>query len=223
MRKILSLGWICALVLSLAASAQMVLAAPLAQGARAVITSPSMNAVVRGKVLINGSATHPNFWKYEIHIAREPNSNQWNVIGVHEQQVIDGLLETWDTATAPDGSYSILLRVVDKTGNYQEYIVRQITVGNARPTDTPRPTNTRAPTNTSVPKSSPTVILIQPTTDLAPSTPTPTLERPATRPSAISVPTIDTKGWKDAFLMGAGAMGAIFVLVGLIYLIRRIL
>lgn len=223
MRKLLSLGWICALAFLLALSAQVILAAPLAQGARAVISSPSMNAVVRGKVLINGSATHPNFWKYEIHIAREPNANQWNVIGVHEQQVVDGLLETWDTASAPDGSYSILLRVVDKTGNYQEYIVRQVSVGNARPTDTPRPTNTRAPTNTALPKASPTVILIQPTTDISPSTPTPTLERPATCPSTISIPTIDTKGWKDAFLMGAGAMGAIFLLVGLIYLIRRIL
>jgi hypothetical protein len=223
MRKRLSLGWICILVFLLALSVQTIVAAPLAQGARAVISSPSMNAVVRGKVLINGSATHPNFWKYEIHIAREPNSNQWNVIGVHEQQVIDGLLETWDTTTAPDGSYSVLLRVVDKTGNYQEYIVRQVSVGNAKPTDTPRPTNTRAATNTAVPKASPTVILIQPTTDLSPATPTPTLERPATRPSALAVPTIDTKGWKDAFLMGAGAAAAIFVLVGLIYLIRRIL
>ena len=66
------------------------------------------------------------------------------------------------------------------------------------------------------------MIIIQPTVDIAAATPTATLVRP-TRAPALSLPTIDTKGWLDAFLMGAGAMGAIFVLVGLINLIRRIL
>lgn len=202
---------------------QVAHAAPWAQGVQAVITSPSMNAVVRGKVLINGSAAHPNFWKYEIHLAPEPNpQNQWQVIGIHETQVINGLLETWDTTRFPDGTYSLLLRVVDKTGNYQEYFVRQISVSNAQPTETPTPTATRPPTNTPTPKPSPTVIIIEPAPNIVPPTATPTLERP-TRPPAVSAPGIDLKGWQEAFLMGAGTMGAIFLLVGLIYLIRRVL
>jgi len=222
MRRILTLG--STLLILLAFATQGAAALPSAQGIRAVITSPSMNAVVRGKVLINGSAAHPNFWKYEVHIAREPNpSNRWTVIGVHETQVIDGLLETWDTMSAPDGSYSLLLRVVDKTGNYQEYYVRQVSVANTKPTDTPTPAGPPTATRTPVPKATPTVIVIQPTSDIAPSSPTPTLARPATRAPALTLPTMDTGGWRDAFLMGAGAMGAIFILVGLINLIRRIL
>ena len=194
-----------------------------AQGDQTVITSPSMNAVVRGKVLIQGSAAHPSFWKYEVHIAPEPNpNNQWSVIGIHEAQVVGGLLETWDTNTVPDGSYSLLLRVVDRTGNYQEYTVRQVAVANASPTETPTPTRTKAPTQTPRPKDTPTVIVIEPTTDITGATLTPTLARP-TRAPAVSLPGVDLKGWGEAFLMGAGAMFAIFALVGLIQLIRRIL
>ncbi len=203
------------------------LAAPAAQATRAVITSPSMNAVVRGKVLINGSAVHPSFWKYEVHFAPEPNTGDWNVLGVHETQVIDGVLETWDTATVPDGRYSLRLRVVDRTGNYQEYFVRGISVSNTQPTETPTLSATRTPTRTPTGRSTAlaataTAMLAQPTVNIAAATPTPTLERP-TRGPAISVPTIETKGWADAFLMGAGAMAAIFLLVGLVFLIRRLL
>lgn len=221
MRRILSLGigWMAAVVFGLSA----VRAAPLAQNVQAIITSPSMNAVVRGQVVITGSAAHPNFWKYEIHLAPEPNPlNQWSVIGIHENQVVDGTLEIWDTTTVPDGRYSLLLRVVDRTGNYQEFFVRQVSVSNAVPTETPTPTATRTPTNTPLPRNTPTVIVIEPKSDIEPSTPTPTLERPTTAP-VLAVPAIDLKEWRDAFLMGAGAMGAVFLLVGLIYLIRRLL
>lgn len=200
-----------------------VLAWPAAQGVQAVITSPGMNAVVRGRVLIQGSAAHANFWKYEVYIAPEPNTtNQWSNIGIHETQVVDGLLETWDTTAVPDGSYSILLRVVDKTGNYQEYYVRQVAVSNTQPTATPTPTQTKAPTKTLAPKDTPTLIVVQPTTDLAAPTPTATLVRPTVAP-AVSLPGgLNLESWRDAFLMGAGAMGAIFLLVGLIFLIRRL-
>ena len=221
MKRLTAAGIAIIVLLALAVPA---LAAPAAQGVLVVITSPAMNAVVRGTVLIQGSASHPNFWKYEVHMAPEPNpSNQWSVLGIHENAVINGNLETWDTATVPDGSYSLLLRVVDRTGNYQEYFVRQISVSNTSPTETPMPTATRAPTQTPLPRATPTVLVIeQPTMDIAPATPTPTLARP-TRAPAVSVPTLDLDAWKDAFLLGAGAMGAIFLLLGLIYLIRRIL
>lgn len=218
MRRSLALSTIAVLLIVLVPSFPA-----SAQGDQAVITSPSMNAVVRGQVLIQGSASHPNFWKYEVHLAPEPNpNNQWSVIGIHETQVVGGLLETWNTNTVPDGSYSLLLRVVDRTGNYQEYTVRQVAVANAAPTETPTPTPTRAPTNTPRPRDTPTVIVIEPTMDIAGATPTATLARP-TRAPAVSLPGIDLQGWGEAFLMGAGAMLAIFVLVGLIQLIRRIL
>ena len=195
-----------------------------AQGIQAIITSPSMNAAVRGRVLIQGSAAHPNFWKYEIHIAPEPNpGNQWSVIGIHESQVVNGLLETWDTTALPDGSYSILLRVVDRTGNYQEYAVRQVSVSNTAPTETPTPTQTLPPTLTPTPQPTATEIVIAQTTDIAAPTPTATLARPPTRAPALSMPGIDLEGWGEAFVMGAGAMFAIFILFGFVQLIRKIL
>lgn len=111
---------------------------PAQQAPRAAITSPHDNAVVRGVLSISGTATHPNFWMYVIHLAREPNlTNQWMVLGVHEAQVIDGVLETWDTTSVPDGSYSLRLRVVRKDGHYDEYYVRKISVANAQPSETP--------------------------------------------------------------------------------------
>ena len=111
-------------------------AAPPGQAGQAVITSPRDNDVVRGLLVIKGTATHPNFWKYEIHYALEP-TNQWVVLGVHETQVVDGRLEVWDTTQVPDGSYSLRLRVVRKDGNYDEYYVREISVANAQPSETP--------------------------------------------------------------------------------------
>jgi hypothetical protein len=159
-----------------------------------------------------------------VYVGPEPNTgNQWIMVGtIHETQVANGLLETWNTTSVPDGTYSIRLRVVDKTGNYQEYHVRQIKVSNAAPTETPTITATRPPTNTPIPRNTPTVLVIEPTTDIEPATATPTLARP-TRQPAVSLPGIDLQGWGEALLMGAGAMLAIFVLVGLIQLVRRIL
>jgi hypothetical protein len=37
---------------------------PQEQGPEAIITSPRDRAVVRDKVSIRGTATHPEFWKY---------------------------------------------------------------------------------------------------------------------------------------------------------------
>jgi formylglycine-generating enzyme required for sulfatase activity len=106
-----------------------------------VITSPRDRAMVRGTVSIRGTATHPEFWKYEVAYGPEPNpSDQWVLIdAVHETQVVDNVLETWDTTLVPDGNYSLRLRVVRRDGNYQEYFVREIVVANTQPTDTPSP------------------------------------------------------------------------------------
>ena len=145
-------------------------AAPPQQGA--VITSPQDRDVVRGLLVIKGTATNPNFWKYEIHYAPEPNpTDQWMLVGdVHEAHVTDGRLETWDTSLVSDGTYSLRLRVVRVDGNYDEYYVRQISVINAQPTETPTTTPTPEATRTPLPPT-PTVIIEQPPT----ATPRPTL------------------------------------------------
>lgn len=183
------------------------------------ITSPADNSVVRGIVPIVGTAVDPQFWKYEVHFGPEPNPmNQWTLIGVvHEAQVTNGLLETWDTTLIPDGTYSLRLRVVNKTGNYREIFVRQILVANAAPTDTPTPTQTPLPTPTFTPAATPTFII--PTSPLAPPTPTPTLARPtrSALPEAL-----DINAWRQSLCLGVELMVAILVVIALIFVLRRL-
>ncbi len=183
------------------------------------IASPGENGVVRGTVPIVGSALDPQFWKYEVHYATEPNPReQWVTIGgLHETAVQDGLLETWDTTITPDGKYTLRLRVVDRTGNYREVFVRGVLVSNAAPTETPRPTNTPQPTPTIAPAATPTFII--PTSPLAQPSVTPTLARP-TRSALPEV--LDVNAWRQSLCLGAQLMAAFLVIIALIFLLRRL-
>ncbi len=193
-------------------------AGPLLQ-AMSRIASPSENGVVRGVVPIVGSALDPQFWKYEVHYATEPNpKEQWvGIGGVHETAVQDGLLETWDTTVIPDGTYTLRLRVVDKTGNYREVFVHGVLVVNTAPTETPRPTNTPLPTPTTTPAATPTFII--PTSPLAQPSATPTLARP-TRSALPDV--LDVNAWRQSLCLGAELMAALLVVIALIFLLRRL-
>ena len=197
------------------------LAEPLAQEARSKISSPQMNAEVRGTVLIEGTAWLPELNFYKIEFGVGPNPTDWMLIGdTHSTPVIEGVLETWDTTQIPDGSYSVRLRVVRPDGNYDEFFARQIQVANTRPTETPTPTRapTLRPTNT--PAATPTLIIIQPTTVLELPTPTATLARPT---RAVTSPLGSLQDYQQAFFLGAGAMGAVLLVLGLIFAIRRLL
>ena len=175
--------------------------------------------MVRGVVPIVGSALDPQFWKYEVYYATEPNPGErWTTIGgVHETPVQDGLLETWDTTILPDGAYTLRLRVVDKTGNYREVFVHGVQVVNAAPTETPQPTSTPKPTATQTPAATPTFII--PTSPLAQPTATPTLARP-TQSALPEV--LDVNAWRQSLCLGAQLMAAFLVLVVVILLLRRL-
>ncbi|MGQ9492958.1 MAG: hypothetical protein ACUVR2_04265 [Anaerolineae bacterium] len=191
----------------------------LSQAQPSSITSPADNSVVRGTVPIVGTAVDPQFWKYEVHYGPDPNPrDQWILIGVvHETQVLDGLLETWDTTLTPDGKYSLRLRVVNRTGNYHEIFVHGILVANAAPTDTPTPTLTPLPTLTMTPAATPTFII--PTSPLAQPTATPTLARP-TQSALPEV--LDLNAWRQSLCLGAQLIMAVLVLIALIFLLRRL-
>jgi outer membrane biosynthesis protein TonB len=197
------------------------------QEPQAVITSPRDRAVVRDKVSIQGTATHPQFWKYEVAYGPEPNpGDQWILIGaVHETQVVDNVLETWDTTLLPDGNYSLRLRVVRRDGNYDEYFVRQISVANTQPTDTPTPEVTPTPTNTPTPlPPTPTIIIELPVLPSPTPRPVPTVAqvvRPTPTP-ASSFFNIELPDLGGAFCWGAGAAAFAFLLVGLLALLRRL-
>jgi len=220
--------------------ATLALAAPTEQGIRAIITSPRMNAVVRGQVQITGSALHTDFQFYKVEFNSAATPGQWIIVSdMRHNQVGQGVLDIWDTTRIPDGTYNLRLRVVDNTGNYAEHIVRQVVVANAQPTKTPTPTSTPTltPTSSPPPILTPTIIVGWLTPGIAPS-PTPTsiptaLTTPAavtatpTRiPSSSLIPTrsrfsIDMAAVGRAFLVGAGLSSSLFVLLGIFALLRR--
>jgi len=206
----------------------ILLAALPARGAHAQptgqITSPRDRAAVRGLVPIEGSATHPDFQKYEIHYGPEPNpGDQWTPIqgSPFTVPVVQGRLGLWDTTIIPDGLYSLRLRVVRLDGNYEEYFVRSIQVSNASPTETPTPRATptpAAPTDTPQPTS--TVVIAVPTvlspTPKPSSTPLPTAP-PTDTPEPLDLPFQNVSG---AACWGAQLTAVVFVGIGLFFALK---
>jgi len=185
------------------------------------ISSPRDRASVRGLVPVEGSATHPQFQKYEIHYGPEPNpGDQWTPIGgsPFTVPVVQGRLGLWDTTIIPDGVYSLRLRIVRIDGNYDEYYVRGIQVSNSAPTETPTPQETptpSAPTNT--PQPTPTVVIGVPT--IASPTPKPTnTPLPTASPTATSEPmNLPFQNVSDAACWGTAGTLALFVGIGLVF------
>jgi len=204
------------------------LAAPPSQE-QAIISSPRDGAVVRGVVSIIGTAMHPEFWKYEVYYAPEPNpTDQWVFIGtLHETSVENGPLETWNTSFIPDGVYALRLRVVRRDANYTEYTVHNISVSNTKPTDTPTPEASPTPENTPTPPPpTDTPEIQQPPTSTPRPSPTSisATATPEDEDSAVARPTVEvnTGNLSKAFCYGGGATVALFGLFTIYAIIRRI-
>lgn len=220
-------GWLL-IIMILWLGSGTVKAEPPAQQNQVQITSPEINAEVRGLVPIIGSASVPNFQFYKVEFGVGPNPAQWAIIGsVRDRPVINGQLEVWDTTRLPDGVYTLRLQAVKRDGNYEEFYVRQITIANARPTATRTVTATPVllattavvPTAVTTPRATATLRIVTPTAPLAVPTATPTLSRPVQR----EVLPLDPKGWGQAFCFGAAATGAVFILLGIVFGLRRLL
>jgi hypothetical protein len=132
-----------------------VLAVPPAQDQKPVIAQPESEAAVRGVVQIVGTATHPQFQRYELYNApgSAPSDNAWIFIGpdAHFQQQPLGLLGTWDSRAVPDGSYALRVRVVRQDGNYTDSEPRRVTVANTKPAESPTPSGSPTPTASPTP------------------------------------------------------------------------
>jgi hypothetical protein len=214
------------------------MAAPPSQGEDlAVIFSPASNAVVRDTVEIVGSADYPSFQFYIIEVSPEPVGDQWQIVGqIHDQPVINGVLENWNTTAVPDGSYTLRLRVVRLDGNYSEAFTQQIVVSNAAPlpTDTPIPAPVVeellvpaevAPTitPTDLPPT-PTIVIDQPVVETPTPRPiatTPPLEDPDEEKSLIpAVSGFSLTPIMDACLYGSAAMLILFLSFGFLSAMR---
>ena len=198
-------------------------AGPLMQGGGAVITSPRGPVVVRGSVLISGTAMHGNFDFYKVEYAPgvNPADNQWILIGsTHASPVQNGLLETWHTqGRVPDGTYSLRLLVVKRDGQFDEDIVRQITVANAVPTETPTPATKPTATKTSSPlPPTPTIVIAVP----VPITPEPATPEPSARPTAAPSASFSLDKFTSSMLWGGGIALGLFLLVGFAALVRQL-
>jgi hypothetical protein len=202
------------------------LAAPPAQGDLSLITSPQNNAIIRGQVSIQGSAAHPQFQFYKLEYAREPATGENFVIigAIHENQVVDGQLELWDTTQVPDGSYTLRLRVVRLDGNYSEYSAVQVVVANAQPTETPTPAESPTPTISPTPlPATPTIVIEQPALPTGALTPVPTRITPLPTPSEEKASfNFDMAPLQTACLYGVGISLGIFLLFGLLAALRNL-
>jgi hypothetical protein len=157
-----------------------------AQGANG-ITSPRDNAVVRGVVLIEGTATDTSFLRYELAFFKEFDPHgEWVVFATGDQPVVNGVLAAWDTmvgrdAGTPfylDGTYRLRLRVVRQDSNYDEYHVLGISLDNEQQAETPTETPEAEPTGSPIPTSALMVPTELPTlTPFPTGTPRPTAQQ----------------------------------------------
>ncbi len=85
---------------------------------RVVITSPGVGAVLTGPTEIVGTAQHENFQYYKLEFGIGPNPEQWSYFDGRETQVVNGVLGVFNATAVPNGTYTIRLMVVDRTGNY---------------------------------------------------------------------------------------------------------
>jgi hypothetical protein len=105
------------------ATATPVVRPPACPNPNVRITSPGQNQVVQGNVPVRGTANIANFQYYKVEVGpgSNPKDNEWTVVGrLHESPVNGGVLETFNSAAYPNGTYSLRLVVVDQTGNYPE-------------------------------------------------------------------------------------------------------
>jgi hypothetical protein len=178
----------------------------------AFIAFPTTSQTVRGPITITGTASHPQFARYEIAFAYDPNpTDTWfELRPPSTAQVTDGPLASWDTTRISDGTYMIRLRVYGTDSTIPiETTVRGIKVQNSIP-PTLAPTSTTAPllaTPTTPPTSTP-VAAIAPTS--APVIPTP----------EPFLPTFDFSPYTSAFCNGIYFTLFVFLLMGLYAALR---
>lgn len=93
------------------------------------ISEPGTGAQVSGVIQVVGSANIDNFWYYKFEF-RGNGFGDWTFIQRFENAINGGILAAWDTRSVPSGNYELRLVVVDKTGNYPEPCVVQLSVQN---------------------------------------------------------------------------------------------
>ncbi len=159
-------------------------ASPLPQDqGLAVITSPLEGAGAAGLLPISGTATHPQFERYELSFAYSPNpTDTWFPIAPRgTAPVVNELLGRWDTSQISDGLYTLRLRVFYADGAFLEAFVGNLRVQNATPTPP-----------------------LGPGTEAAGPSPTPAVPATATQPIIVLPPTSTPRATTVAAVVNGG-------------------
>lgn len=91
------------------------------------ITAPTNGASIKDVVVVNGSATIPDFGFYKIEMKR-PDQQSWLTILAGNQPVTDGKLGEWDTSRIPPGQYELGLIAYDNQAQPSDLCVIQVTI-----------------------------------------------------------------------------------------------
>lgn len=207
------------------------------------IAEPAEGSVISGVVVINGTAQHASFLRYEIAFRQVGSEFGWISFAQGDQPVVAGTLAIWDTSVGqnvnapvfPDGAYELRLRVVRQDFNYDEYFVTGLTISNSEPTPTP----TADATQSVGEQPAPTLPAATTVPDILPTlTPFPTPSPQATPVAAVDaggpagpdseasqgvfaqLAAIETGRFRDAFWRGVQIALFIFVALALYILLR---
>lgn len=221
-RLLLSIALLIATLLNVAI-APAVLAAPLPQDPVAVITAPKEGDQLKGIVQILGTATHGKFDHYELAWAPQSAPENWQMIAVVQNRIVNGSLGNWDTAQLPPGVYRLRLRVVREGDKSNDFVVNNLSINQGTSTPAVPPTPVAGPTippspTQGAPGATPTVAIAQPPT----STPQPAATKapagavaPSTGPRAPSIQ-INFASFGEAFCNGVLYTFLIFVVWGIV-------
>lgn len=108
------------------------------------IFAPSDGGVVRDTVIVNGTVngTLKNpFDHYELYLS-ESGFEAWEQLIASTTQIWQNQIYALDTTRYPDGEYDLLLRIVYRDANYDEFEVRRIFIANNTYVFVPTPTAT---------------------------------------------------------------------------------
>jgi hypothetical protein len=96
-----------------------------------VISSPGVNQVLAGNVPVTGSATHEAFQYYKLEYAFGANATDGFVyFDGANSAVAGGTLGAFNSASLPNGDYTLRLTVVDLSANYPPPCSVSVTIAN---------------------------------------------------------------------------------------------
>jgi hypothetical protein len=215
-------------VLAVIAAATCAVSPAAAQEGVGVITSPLDGALLTGLVPITGSATHPQFTRYELAFGYSPNlADTWfSIQPPANSQVINEVLGRWDTTQITDGVYVLRLRVFYGENAYLETFVANVRVQNSTPTPpaatplppTPAPSATAGPTNTAPAIELPPTPTVRATTITGGGPPGGQDNGPSAEGGPINLDRVVT-----AFIGGVRLTALVFLILGAYVVFRALL